>query len=141
AAIVREMEQTNSIGLHVRRGDYVGSALGGICDKTYYENAIEFIKSKVQNPTFFIFSNDIQRCKDNLKTGDKSHFIDGNKGENAYKDMVLMSHCKHNIIANSSFSWWGARLNNNPEKIVIAPMRRHQTMEYANTVPSERIRL
>ncbi len=139
--VMELMSKTNSISLHVRRWDYVGSALGGICDKAYYEKAIEFIKSKVQDPVFFIFSNDIQRCKDNLNTWDTSHFIDWNKGENAYKDMILMSYCKHNIIANSSFSRRGARLNTNPNKIVIAPTRWHQTMEYKDTVPSEWIRL
>ena len=74
----------------------------------------------MKNPYFFIFSNDIEWCQENIKL-ENSYYVDWNTGENSYKDMQLMSLCKHNIIPNSTFSWWGAWLNKNPNKIVIAP--------------------
>ncbi len=104
-------------------GDYVNHPIhGGICTMDYYQQAIDIMKSKIVNPKFFIFSNDIEWCHSHLKLAD-AVYITGNKGENSYRDMQLMSMCKHNIIANSSFSWWGAWLNNNPDKIVIAPAK------------------
>lgn len=113
--------QSNSVSLHVRMGDYVNHPLyGGICTLKYYQQAIELIKSKIDNPSFFIFSNDIEWCKQNLDISN-AVYVTGNNGENSFRDMHLMSLCQHNIIANSSFSWWGAWLNNNRNKIVVAP--------------------
>jgi hypothetical protein len=115
------IQNTESVSLHIRRGDYVGhSLLGGICDLNYYKNAISLINGKVAKPTFFVFSNDIGWCKQNLKI-EAANYISWNQGSDSYRDMQLMSLCKHNVIANSSFSWWGAWLNNNQSKIVIAP--------------------
>ena len=94
---------------------------GFICSIDYYRKAIKIINSKIDDPVYFVFSDDIDWCKQNLKIKHRVYFIDWNKGRDSYKDMVLMSKCKHNIIANSSFSWWGAWLNNNPQKLVIAP--------------------
>lgn len=116
------IEKSNSISIHVRRGDYLDHPLfGGICEKEYYQSAIKAILNKVKNPIFFIFSNDIKWCKENLNMDYPSYYIDWNKGEKSFRDMQLMSLCKHNIIPNSSFSWWGAWLNKNNNKIVIAP--------------------
>lgn len=115
------INNNNSIAIHVRRGDYVNHPLhGGICDLNYYHQAIKFMKDQVSNPYFIVFSNDITWCKINLKL-DNALYITGNNKINSYKDMQLMSQCKYNIIANSSFSWWGAYLNNYIDKIVIAP--------------------
>ena len=75
----------------------------------------------VNNPQFYFFSDDLQWCIDKFNTQDNYHFVDINTGKDSWQDMYLMSQCKHNIIANSSFSWWGAWLNDNGEKIVIAP--------------------
>lgn len=113
--------KANSISIHVRMGDYVNHPLhGGVCTIDYYQRAIDFIKSEVEDPMFFVFSNDVEWCKKNLQL-ENTIYVTGNDGENSYRDMQLMSMCKHNIIANSSFSWWGAWLNNNSDKIVIAP--------------------
>jgi hypothetical protein len=118
-----KIQHAESVSVHIRMGDYINHPLhGGICTLEYYENAIALIKVKVENPLFFIFSNDIEWCKNNLKL-DNAIYITGNDGENSFRDMQLMSMCKHNIIANSSFSWWGAWLNNNSDKIVIAPSK------------------
>lgn len=112
---------TNSISLHVRRGDYLNNKRLFTCSLDYYQKAIEYISKKVSNPTFFLFSDDPDWVKHNLKISYDHHFIINNNNNNDFEDMRLMSLCKHNIIANSSFSWWGAWLNNNHDKIVIAP--------------------
>lgn len=113
------------VSVHVRRGDYLESELyRGLCGIDYYSRAIDFIKKNVPNVSFLFFSNDIQWCKSNLLPllgNSKYQFVDWNKGNESYRDMQLMSYCKYNIIANSSFSWWAAYLNSNREKIVIAP--------------------
>lgn len=99
-------------------------AYKGICDNEYYDKAIAYIKEHVENPHFFIFSNDIQYCRENL--GGlmlQSTFVENNDPQNSWVDMQLMSCCKHNVIAHSSFSWWAAWLNRNPNKIVVAPKR------------------
>lgn len=116
----------NSISLHVRRGDYVNNkGFGGICNLKYYERAIELARSECNNvPSFFVFSNDKEWCENNIKPmiDDFQYiFVDWNMGENSFLDMYLMSLCRINIIANSSFSWWAAYLNKNIQKIVIAP--------------------
>jgi hypothetical protein len=88
----------------------------------YYIDAIRKIKKDIRDPLFFVFSDDIIWCKENLSQFlDKSYFIDHNKGKDSYKDLLLMSACKHNISANSTFSWWGAWLNKNKNKICIKP--------------------
>lgn len=118
---------TDSVSLHVRRADYVTdkevNRILGLCSLEYYERAVNYIRSKITRPVFFIFSDDMEWCRKNLLLPEETHFIDNNKGADSYRDMQLMSLCRHNIVANSSFSWWGAWLNQNPEKIVLAPQR------------------
>lgn len=120
---VTKIQQTNAVSVHIRMGDYVNHPLHGeICTLEYYTQAIEIIKSKIANPMYFVFSNDIEWCKQNLEMSN-AVYVTGNVDGNSYRDMQLMSMCKHNVIANSSFSWWGAWLNNNPNKVVIAPSK------------------
>lgn len=115
----------NSVSVHVRRGDYVfdekTNKKHGVLTPDYYERAIDIIKSKIDNPVFFIFSNDKEWVAENFKLNCQIVFIGNNNAEFGYEDMRLMSLCKSNIIANSTFSWWGAYLNLNPDKNVIAP--------------------
>lgn len=124
--ILKRIEKTNSVSIHIRRGDYASdkrtNQFHGVCTLSYYQKAISYIKRRTANPKFFIFSDEPEWVKDHLKI-DCATFIDRNKGYKSYIDMQLMSFCKHNIIANSSFSWWGAWLNSNPDKIVIAPKK------------------
>lgn len=124
------IENENAVSIHVRRGDYLNknSTLSNVCTIKYYLNAINYILKRVDNPKFYIFSNDITWCKENLYLKN-AVYINHNKGKDSYKDMQLMSSCKHNIIANSTFSWWGAWLNNNKNKIVIAPNRWFNNVE------------
>jgi len=124
--LIEEINARNSISIHVRKGDYNSSAWSKthdvIKDKTYYINAINYLNEKIQDPHYYIFSDDIPWVKENLEFPGCT-FVDHNKGKNAYIDMYLMSLCKHNIIANSTFSWWGAWLNPNKDKVVIAPKK------------------
>jgi hypothetical protein len=96
-------------------------AFHGVCDLAYYEKAIQLIEKKVAHPTYFIFSDDPAWVKANIRSKHKTVYISHNQGRDAHEDIRLMSQCRHNIIANSSFSWWGSWLNNSPNKIVIAP--------------------
>lgn len=119
-SLAARMRSAHSISLHVRRGDYLANKTQGPCSRDYYERAVARIAERVPNPEFFIFSDDIAWAKDALSIGFPVTFVSG-AGIPDYEEMVLMSTCAHHIIANSSFSWWGAWLNQNPNKIVIAP--------------------
>lgn len=116
----------NSVCIHVRRGDYVSlqaaNEFHGLCDFNYYREAITIIHSRIENPHFYIFSDDIPWCRSHFDEANIS-FIDANNSDNAHLDLNLMKNCKHFIIANSSFSWWGAWLAENKNKIVIAPKK------------------
>lgn len=121
--IAKTINTCNSVGVHVRRGDYVNHPVhGNICDKNYYTKAVELIEKNIPNPTYFIFSNDINWCMEHLGIRN-AHYINWNTDYNSYIDMQLMSLCKNQIIANSSFSWWAAWLNKNEDKIVVAPSK------------------
>jgi len=123
--LAERMGQVNAVSLHVRRGDYVSNpksnAAHGICPLEYYREAIRYIVDRVKQPHFFIFSDDIRWAEDNLRMDFPCQYVDHNHGAESYNDMHLMCLCRHHIIANSSFSWWGAWLNPSAEKIVIAP--------------------
>ena len=127
------MHRTNSISLHVRRGDYVKlQNIYGVCDLDYYKHAIAVIANNTSNPYFFMFSDDIEWTTNNLAVDFPHMVVDINHGHDSAWDMWLMANCKHNIIANSSFSWWGAWLNQNPGKIVISPAQ-----WFANGTPTD----
>lgn len=123
ANIATQITSTNSISIHIRRGDYLNPDVNlALLSITYYQKAIDYIKQNMESPAFYIFSDDIDWVRENLDLSQTEHqFIDWNKGADSFRDMQLMSLCRHNIIANSSFSWWGAWLNSNADKIVIAP--------------------
>jgi len=120
-----QMNQSDSVSLHIRRGDYVSNPetlkTHGVCSLSYYQDAVKFVSGKVANPNFYVFSDDIAWAKDHLKIDFPCEYIGHNTGAESYRDMQLMSICKHHIIANSSFSWWGAWLDGRNDKIVIAP--------------------
>lgn len=130
------------ISLHVRRGDYVSlsgaSKWHGVCSLGYYETAITEMIQSVANPVFFIFSDDIAWCRENMifPDGTDMHYIDHN-GSQWHEDMRLMYSCHHHIIANSSFSWWWAYLGRNPQKRVIAPKKWLQVDNFStqNLIP------
>ena len=120
--LVKSIQNSNSVAVHIRRGDYTApNAEQHVLSPHYYKVAADYIAKRVKNPHFYIFSDDMKWVKKNIKLEYPHTFIEHNKGDFSYNDMRLMSLCKHNIIANSSFSWWGAWLNKNPDKIVITP--------------------
>ena len=143
--IADKIQKTNSVSIHVRRGDYCGNSLyDGIATTDYYRNAVNYILKHVENPVFYIFSDDINWCEQNLEIQNEHYFINWNKGKNSFRDMQLMSLCKHNIIPNSSFSWWGAWLNQNKEKIVIAPSKwvnDNSGLDFSDIIPSSWVRI
>lgn len=135
---VKAMQQSVSVSVHVRRGDMVNNPavmqVHGYCNHDYYQNAIRLMQEAFPECVFFVFSDDLNWCRTHLGGMGTLYFVDGNEGSKAYLDIQLMRHCQHHIIANSSFSWWGAWLNPSPEKQVIAPMRwfahdRHDTRD------------
>lgn len=142
--ILNQIKNTNSISLHIRRGDYISlehvNNTHGICSLEYYKKAIDYITSKIKNPHFYIFSDDINWVKENLKIDYPYTIVDFNQGK-SYCDLELMRNCKNNITANSSFSWWAAWLNENPEKIVISPKKWLAKKQKCDIVPKEWVKL
>jgi hypothetical protein len=122
-AIASTISASNSISIHVRRGDYIYwdnyDSSHVLCGLDYYWHALELMKQKVNACTFFVFTDDTEWVRKNFKF--EYVLVEGNGAENAWKDMHLMSLCKHHIIANSTFSWWAAWLNPSESKLVIAP--------------------
>ncbi len=120
-----KINQQNSVSVHIRRGDFISNndtnAFHGICDIEYYHKSIIYLKEKFNNLSFLIFSDDLNFVKEQFSQLDNCTFIEGLSHES--EDLILMSRCKHHIIANSSFSWWGAWLNQYDKKIVIAPKK------------------
>lgn len=141
------MCKTHSVSVHVRRGDYVTNAttnrVHGVCSLEYYLKAIEFISQRIESPVFYFFSDDMPWVRKNLIVKHKCNFIEHNIDAQSFIDMRLMSLCQHHIIANSSFSWWGAWLGKNREKIVIAPERwfRLPSINTQDVCPASWIRL
>jgi hypothetical protein len=121
--MLSHIREVCSVSIHVRRGDYVNNINAmkahGICEPTYYRNAVARISQEYPDASFFVFSDDQDWCKKNLQLNVPLEFVD--MAASAEEDLTLMKHCQHNIVANSSFSWWGGWLNQNPEKIVVAP--------------------
>jgi hypothetical protein len=126
-ALAAGIAAVNAVSLHVRRGDYVDdpttNRFHGICAPDYYQRAVDFVASRVEAPRLFVFSDDLQWTRANLRFSVPMTFVDANPPDCGYRDMRLMTRCRHHIVANSSFSWWGAWLNPSREKIVVAPCR------------------
>jgi hypothetical protein len=145
--ILKSILSSESVSLHIRRGDMISNPevakVHNACDLNYYNDSISLLNSKLVTPNYYVFSDDIEWAKENIKTFNKTTFINHNIGNLAWLDMQLMARCKHNIIANSSFSWWGAWLNNNKEKIVISPKKWFNTSnnDTKDLIPNGWIRL
>lgn len=118
--LAKEMSETQSVSIHLRRGSYVTDGMN-LIGRDFYAKAIELIKGKIPDAKFYIFSDDHNEARKIFDGMTDYQMIDHNKGADSYLDMMLMSKCKHNIITNSTFSFWGAYLNQNPDKIVIGP--------------------
>lgn len=124
--LAREIKSCNSVSVHIRRGDFISNpeikrVHGNCCDLDYYNRCAEYLCGIVTLPHFFIFSDDPVWVSENIIMPGSVTYVDYNDADNNYEDLRLMSLCKYHIIANSSFSWWGAWLGTNPNKITIAP--------------------
>ena len=121
---MEEMGGQTAVSIHIRRGDYLdaenAAMFGGICTEAYYDTAIRYIREKCPGAVFYVFSDDTDYVRDHYR-GAEYRIVDWNRGEDSFYDMQLMSCCKHNICANSTFSFWGARLNGTADKIMIRP--------------------
>ncbi|HRH22403.1 MAG TPA: alpha-1,2-fucosyltransferase [Candidatus Paceibacterota bacterium] len=148
-SVLDQIQKTNAVCLHIRRGDYVTNAstnaVHGTCSLEYYERAIKYISEKVDSPHFFIFSDDYPWAVENFKNRPYPVTCISNGADKNYEDLTLMSHCKHFIIANSSFSWWGAWLSRNTDKIVIGPKEwfksKKTTVSTDDVIPSSWIKM
>lgn len=133
-----------SVSIHVRRGDYLSDqyicGFGNICTLDYYRRALAVMEAKLKTFNLFVFTDDQEWVQENFNEFNPV-FVNHNIGPDSWQDMYLMSKCKHNIIANSSFSWWGAWLNSNPEKIVIAPEKWWNGINKDDVVPASWIRV
>ena len=146
ADLVKKLTETDSVSLHVRRSDYITDKTTkkyhDICSLDYYKSAIEIMAKNISSPKFFIFSDDINWVKENLKVPYPTEYISGT-GLTETEELIAMSKCQHNIIANSTFSWWGAWLNQNPNKIVISPRKwnNRYPKEYLDLLPTNWLKL
>lgn len=138
-----------SVSIHIRRGDYLDASevYGGICTDAYYNKAIEYMLERYPDTHFFIFTNDTfwaeKWCEAKRLEEERFHYtvVKGTDEATGYIDLMLMSRCSHHIIANSSFSWWGAWLNESPDKCVIAPVKWLNTQECHDIYTPEMIRI
>jgi hypothetical protein len=141
------IENTESISIHVRRGDYVSDesnrAVMAQCGSSYYQRAVEYVAKRVKEPCLFVFSDDPDWVRENLLFDVPMTIVDRKGPERDYEDLRLMAMCKHNIIANSTFSWWGAWLNGNSGKIVVAPELWFKAGNYdtRDLIPSKWVKL
>lgn len=140
------LQTRNSISIHIRQGDYTNEAVKsfhGMVSKEYYLLAIEALKKKLDKPVFYIFTDNPDWVKENFSFQHEVHFVSGQVSQTHYEDLYLMSQCKHNIIANSSFSWWAAWFNSNPNKTVIAPLKWFDkaNLDTSGLIPDEWIRI
>lgn len=143
----KRIDENLAVSVHIRRGDYLENeeAYGNICTKTYYRKAIELVQNRYPQAVFFFFSNDPGWIRKWLEKEYPEVFpfeiIEGTDEVTGYLDLFLMSRCKHHIIANSSFSWWGAWLNADKEKMVIAPARWHNRQDYKDIYTKKMVRI
>lgn len=122
--ILEKIRNSHAVSVHIRRGDYLqpenAAMFGNICTEEYYESALNYMKERIEDPHFFIFSDDVAYVKKQYP-GKEYTIVDINHGDDSFYDMYLMSRCRHNICANSTFSFWGARLNGHEDKMMIRP--------------------
>jgi hypothetical protein len=147
--LLSTIKKCESVAIHIRRGDFKNLPVLGTTDREYYLRAISYLKEKINKPVLFFFSDEMKWVKENFNTinsGDSISYVDINNSTGSEaEDLRLMSNCKHNIIGNSTFGWWGAWLNSNPDKIIIAPEKLFADPEIDNQlkgmIPENWIRL
>ena len=145
--LLRNIHSTHSVSVHVRRGDYVSDSAAnkvhGTCTPDYYQRAIAMVDSRTSDAHFFVFSDDIAWVRSAIDFGSRATFVSHNTGSDSFRDMQLMAACRQHIVANSSFSWWGAWLDPRPDKVVMAPRTwfASEKLDTRDLVPADWIRL
>ena len=141
APLIKHMQKCESVSVHLRRGDYVGTDFD-VCTQGYYEAARSYIENKLYHPTYYIFSDDPSYAKGLFQHWGAVEFVDGHCGSDAWKDMFLMSQCRHHIIANSTFSFWSAYLGDEQNTtIVIVPKEYYRNVKGFCLTKNDWIRL
>jgi hypothetical protein len=146
-ALIDRTKSCNSVSMHIRRSDYLNNEFFFSLSQDYYERAFYIASEKIKDPVFYVFSDDINWAKTNLNLTGNIFFVDLDGEGKDIIDFEVMRTCHHNIIANSTYSWWGAWLNENPDKIVIAPRKWSNNLRFQNNqdkngfIPSEWMRL
>lgn len=142
--LLSQIQSCEAVSVHIRRGDYLSvqnqAMFGGICDDAYYDRAIAEMKRRLPGAVFFFFSNDTDWVKERYR-GENCVVAEGNGEDAGFRDLFLMSQCRHHIMANSSFSWWGAWLDENPDQIVIAPKKWFNDRECRDIYTDRMIRM
>jgi len=147
ADMLAEIRGVEAVSVHVRRGDYVSdartNAFHGTASLDYYRDALATIAATVDRPSLFVFSDDPAWCKEHLRSDLPTTYADHNPPERGHEDLRLMVGCRHHVLANSSFSWWGAWLNPSPDKVVVAPRRWFQddSVDTSDLIPRGWIRI
>jgi hypothetical protein len=145
--ILDKILQVNSVSVHIRRGDYVSdpdnNSFHGALPIRYYEKCVDYLAERLADPHFFVFSDDPSWAMANFKTNFPTSYVTQNGSARDHDDLRLMSNCRHNIIANSSFSWWGAWINKYPSKVVLAPAQwfRDASINTVDLIPLEWIKI
>lgn len=144
--LARQLSTQNAVSVHIRRGDYVSNPLSnhvhGTCTPAYYEQAVRYITSRVSDAVLYVFSDEPDWVRQHMKFSYPTVYVSHNQGKDSFEDLRLMSLCQHHIIANSSFSWWGAWLNASPTKIVVAPQQwMNGVTETGDLIPASWIQL
>lgn len=133
-----------AVSVHIRRGDYLQqkhwATTGSVCRLSYYKNAVREMNERLDSPSYYAFSDDMDWVRENLPL-DNAVYVDWNVGEDSWQDMMLMSHCRHHIICNSTFSWWGAWLNPRTDKHVLAPERWFSHVDTPDIYPESWIKV
>jgi hypothetical protein len=135
--LLLNLRNSESVSVHIRRGDYINNSFFLVLPISYYQNAISYLSSKLSNPIFYFFSDDINWVKENFGDADHFRYVEENyltEGPLDISDFLLMKTCRHNIIANSSFSWWAAYLNANENAIVISPRKWYGDVFYQSSI-------
>ncbi|MBN2544900.1 MAG: alpha-1,2-fucosyltransferase [Spirochaetes bacterium] len=140
---LNKIKNEDSVSIHVRRGDYITNPktnkYHGVCPLEYYQKAVHIIGDKIKNPVYYIFSDDFESVKKEMKLDIKYKIFEGN---NDYDDFRLMQNCRHHITANSSFSWWSAWLSEYNNKIVICPSKWfNETIDTGDLIPQDWIQI
>lgn len=147
SGLCKRAHEVESVSVHIRRGDYVWNPVTrhfhGTCPPDYYRSAARYIADMVKDVHFFVFSDDPAWVRENLTLESPATFVTHNGPDKGHDDLRIMTHCKHHIIANSSFSWWGAWLGRHPGKIVVAPRKwfADDTIHTGDPIPEGWVRL